>query len=70
MSPKRNELTRRDFLTKSTTVGIGMVAASSLYGCSSPGPKPASGMKFGLVTYLWGKVWDLPTLIKNCEIAN
>lgn len=23
-------------------------------------------MKLGLVTYLWGKDWDLPTLIKNC----
>jgi len=22
---------------------------------------------FGLVTYLWGKDWDLPTLIRNCE---
>jgi len=26
-------------------------------------------MKFGLVTYLWGKDWDLPTLIANCEKA-
>ena len=24
-------------------------------------------MKFGLVTYLWAKDWDLPTLISNCE---
>lgn len=24
-------------------------------------------MKFGLVTYQWGKDWDLPTLISNCE---
>jgi len=22
---------------------------------------------FGLVTYMWGAKWDLPTLIKNCE---
>ena len=27
--------------------------------------KPA--MKFGLVTYQWGKDWDLPTIISNCE---
>ncbi len=26
-------------------------------------------MRYGLVTYLWGKDWDLPTLIKNCETA-
>jgi len=24
-------------------------------------------MKFGLVTYQWGKDWELPTLISNCE---
>jgi len=24
-------------------------------------------MKLGLVTYLWGRDWDLPTLIRNCE---
>jgi sugar phosphate isomerase/epimerase len=24
-------------------------------------------MQIGLVTYLWGKDWDLPTLIANCE---
>jgi hypothetical protein len=24
-------------------------------------------MRLGLVTYLWGKDWDLPTLITNCE---
>jgi sugar phosphate isomerase/epimerase len=26
-----------------------------------------SKMRFGLVTYLWGQDWDLPTLIANCE---
>ncbi|HUT22957.1 MAG TPA: TIM barrel protein [Sumerlaeia bacterium] len=26
-------------------------------------------MRFGLVTYLWGQDWDLPTLIANCEEA-
>lgn len=24
-------------------------------------------MKLGLVTYMWGAEWDLPTLIRNCE---
>ncbi len=31
--------------------------------------KAKSGMKFGLVTYQWGRDWDLPTLITNCEKA-
>ena len=26
-------------------------------------------MKLGLVTYLWGKDWDVPTLIKNCTAS-
>lgn len=26
-----------------------------------------SKMKPGLVTYLWGKDWDVPTIIRNCE---
>lgn len=26
-----------------------------------------SRMRFGLVTYQWGRNWDLPTLIANCE---
>ena len=30
---------------------------------------PESKMKLGLVTYLWGQDWDLPTLIANCEKA-
>ncbi len=32
-----------------------------------PAAKPGSKMKLGLVTYLWGKDWDLDTLIRNCE---
>jgi sugar phosphate isomerase/epimerase len=26
-------------------------------------------MRFGLVTYLWGHDWDLPTLLANCQRA-
>src|SRR5512137_2573595 len=29
-----------------------------------------SKMNLGLVTYLWGKDWDVPTIIKNCSAAN
>ncbi len=30
----------------------------------------ANEMKMGLVTYLWGKDWDVPTIIKNCSAAS
>ena len=32
--------------------------------------KPKTKMKLGLVTYLWAKDWDIPTIITNCEKTN
>ncbi len=57
---------RRDFLKVSAVAGIGLSLSGSLLSCSSVS-KPK--MRYGLVTYQWGKDWDLPTLIKNCETA-
>jgi sugar phosphate isomerase/epimerase len=60
--------TRRDFLKQSMYFGAAAVAArplSKVLAFSSTGP--GSRMKFGLVTYLWGQYWDLPTLIANCK---
>ncbi len=55
-------LSRRQFVQ-----GMGLSAAAVL--ASSKAASAASGelMQFGLVTYLWGEKWDLPTLIGNCE---
>ena len=58
---KRN---RRDFIRISGMAGIGLAVMNPFSAYSSQGK---SGMKFGLVTYQWGKDWDLPTLIANCE---
>lgn len=58
------DLSRRDFIQRSISAGIGLAALSPLSAFSS---SPESGMKFGLVTYEWAKDWDLPTLITNCE---
>ncbi len=30
---------------------------------------PEHRMRFGLVTYMWGADWDLPTLIAHCEAS-
>lgn len=57
---KRN---RRDFIKISSMAGIGLAMMNPFLACSS---RSNSGMKFGLVTYQWGKDWDLPTLIANC----
>ncbi|HYF35506.1 MAG TPA: sugar phosphate isomerase/epimerase, partial [Prosthecobacter sp.] len=55
---------RRHFL--STLISAG--AAGFAYGQAPASPNPkGENMQFGLVTYMWGAEWDLPTLIKNCE---
>ncbi len=56
---------RRDFIKELSLLTTGAVLAN---GFDFPGAPP-SGMKLGLVTYLWGKDWDVPTLIKNCSAA-
>jgi len=66
-----NDYSRRRFLGRSLGMAAGAFAATALTSCAdpqilSPG-KPGSKMRFGLVTYLWGKDWNLPTLIRNCE---
>jgi len=60
---------RRKFLKGSAALAAGALLsspASLLRGCPA---QPGSSMKFGLVTYLWGQDWDLPTLIKNCTAS-
>jgi sugar phosphate isomerase/epimerase len=61
---------RRDFLKRSMYLGTAAVTKgplSNVFAQSSP--KGVSGMKFGFVTYQWGKDWDLATLIANCGKA-
>jgi sugar phosphate isomerase/epimerase len=62
---------RRQFLTQSTGVAAGFLAATGLTSCGDMqlfcSGRRGSKMRVGLVTYLWGKDWDLPTLIRNCE---
>ncbi len=60
-----NSQTRRDFLKVSVASSVALAA-----GCAATplvGHKPGDKMKLGLVTYQWGKDWDLPTLIANCK---
>jgi sugar phosphate isomerase/epimerase len=62
----QNRSSRREFLQSSAAV----VAASWV---TVPGhqiiaaARPETKMKFGLVTYLWGKDMDLPTVIEACQ---
>lgn len=58
--------TRRKFLQKSIAAGAGLSLIDPFLGQAM---LKKSKMKLGLVTYQWGKDWDLPTLIANCEKA-
>jgi hypothetical protein len=58
-------LTRRDFIQTSALGAMGLATLDFL----PLNFQKKTKMKFGLVTYQWGKDWDVPTLIKNCEAA-
>ncbi|MBN2137907.1 MAG: PmoA family protein [Sedimentisphaerales bacterium] len=55
---------RREFLRNSLYFG----ATAAIFGPLTKAFADILGdrMKFGLVTYLWGQDWDIPTLIANC----
>lgn len=57
------KISRRGFIYQAAAAGAGIAASGALSGFYPA----AANMKFGLVTYQWGRDWDLPTLISNCE---
>jgi hypothetical protein len=63
----QTKLNRRHFIKRSVSAGFALTAMGPISSCLIDDRK---GMKFGLVTYLWGQDWDLPTLITNCEKAS
>ena len=72
MSSNRQDsakVNRRKFVQKSLA---GAAAATCILASTRSRGGPAfekSPIRFGLVTYLWGRDWDLPTLIHNCEAS-
>ena len=62
--------TRRDFLRQTATTAVVTMtgAVPVAKGVDGPGPRSRNAeMRLGLVTYNWGRTWDLSTCIKNCE---
>jgi len=59
----KNDHSRRQFIRNSFGAGMALtlINHSDFLTIGKP------GMRMGLVTYQWGKDWDLPTLISNCE---
>lgn len=57
---------RRAFLRTTLAAGAALTAWPLRARAAEPS---TAGMKLGMVTYLWGRDWDLPTLIAHCEKA-
>lgn len=57
-------LTRHTFLKDLSLLAGASVLAGPAF--ASELARVKSPIKLGMVTYLWGKDWDLPTLLKNC----
>ncbi len=71
LEPKSPNPNRRAFIKQTLLGASGSLIAAEGLGLSAEAflcPKPPTP-KFGLVTYLWGRDWDLSTLLKNCEIT-
>ena len=59
-----NQINRKDFINQMLLLsGMMLVPGTALSQFRSKEPKLR--MNFGLVTYLWGKDWDVPTLIEK-----
>lgn len=65
-------LDRRQFLNSAAAIGATALLPTGRFAtpCAAhPGHYHRPKMRFGLVTYMWGADWDLPTLLANCEKA-
>jgi len=60
---KSAAVSRRDFLM------AGAQASAALAAGAAFGARPKANIRFGFTTYTWGKDWDIPTLIANCQKA-
>src|SRR5690349_20106321 len=62
-------LSRRQLLASSAAVGAAY-GLGSLLSQRAMGAEDYPAIAYGLVTYMWGAEWDLPTLLANCKKAN
>ena len=58
---------RKEFIRSLAVMAGAAALPGSVFAASDS--KPGDNMKLGLVTYLWAKDWDVPTIIKNCAEA-
>ncbi|MCH2202456.1 MAG: sugar phosphate isomerase/epimerase [Fuerstiella sp.] len=57
-----NRFSRRETLTAAAA----LLLAKSSSAAPARNAAPRAALRLGLVTYNWGRDWDLPTVIRNC----
>lgn len=62
-----SDQTRGEFLRNLSLISAVAAFPGQLFGANTN--LAGSKIKLGLVTYLWAKDWDIPTIIKNCTEA-
>jgi sugar phosphate isomerase/epimerase len=63
-----NITTRREFLGSMACSAV-LSGVATGHAAEPAKAKSPARMRLGLVTYNWGRSWDLPTVIANCEAA-
>ncbi|MGA2622015.1 MAG: TIM barrel protein [Thermoguttaceae bacterium] len=58
---------RREFLRQSASLAAALTVAPLARKAAADAHRP--DIRFGLVTYMWGAEWDLPTLLENLAKA-
>lgn len=64
-----NQWSRRDFLCHTSLAAAAISIASRQSLLAAQENNSEAYLAFGLVTYMWGADWDVPTLIRNCQKA-
>lgn len=67
-----NQVSRRELLKRGLQTGavLSLATSRAFQAPTRAAEQPGSKIRFGFVTYLWGRDWDLPTLIAHltaCE---
>jgi len=59
------DFSRRDFLVQTASLAATALTAAPLAGQARAAEQSQPDIRFGMVTYMWGADWDLPTLLEN-----
>lgn len=65
-----NPISRRNFLQTTAAATVAAGWATQQPAACAAAEEVTHNLRFGLVTYMWGADWDLPTLITNCKQTN